>query len=151
MRMTWLGVASLVSMFSVGCGTAQNGIAVQDPIQVRAITGSFDWASTLVLQASREPHQLPPAVMPPGPSYACALCPAAMGPQQAANGWEIASRPDPVELATALGAPELASAISDRIVDADVALAETGKDDEAGARGIVSALSADLDRLAQLL
>jgi hypothetical protein len=153
MRMTWLGVASLLSMsLSVGCSTGPaQPSAVQDPIQIRAITGSFDWASTLVVQASREPKRLPPAVMPPGPSYACALCPSGMEPLVSPAGWELAARPDPVELAGSLGAPELASAISDRIVDAEIALSQTEVSDQAGARAIVSGLAADLDRLAQLL
>jgi hypothetical protein len=154
MKMTWLGVASLLSMsLSVGCSTgpAQTSAVAHDPIQINAIIGNFDWASTLVMQASHEPRQLPPAVMPPGPSYACALCPTGMGPLISPAGWELAGRPDPVELASSLGAPELASAISDRIVDAEIALSQTAVSDQASARTIVSGLAADLDRLAQLL
>jgi hypothetical protein len=147
---------------SVGCSTAPIDQPAQgeSSIQIRAITGHMDWVSTLVHNLSREPRQLPPAVMPPGPSYhrdtnprgpACALCPGAMGAQLSASGWELAGRPDPIEIASALGHPELATAISDHIVDSEIALSETPAGDTAGASAIVTALANDLDRLAQAL
>ena len=74
-----------------------------------------------------------------------------MGAQLSATGWELAGRPDPVEIANALGHPELATAISDHIVDSEIALSETVAGDSATANAIVTALANDLDRLAQAL
>jgi hypothetical protein len=160
MRMTWLGVASLVSVsFSVGCST---GAPVSS--QSAALSSQFftDIAvpPSIATLASLEPRQLPPAVMPPGPSYhqgddhpiapsgpACMLCPTTVGATVTAGGWELAGRPDPVEVAQALGAPELSSTISDRIVETEAALADVPASDSARANALVASLARDLDGL----
>lgn len=161
MRLTWLAVAAVSASFSVGCSTAPPA-STQSEIRIEAVTGT--WATGLVTAYARTPRQLPPAVFPPGPILqpgddapanprgpACALCPTGMGVSQAKTGWELLGRPDPIDIASALGAPELASAISDRITDAEIALAETAVNDQAKANQIVGSLAADLDQLAGLL
>jgi hypothetical protein len=163
MRMTWLGVASLLSVsFSVGCSTGAPTSA-QAALDTRLV-GQVELSSSLANLASAEPRYLPPGVVQPGPVYhegddhpmspsgpACMLCPTSFGATLDAGTWALAGRPDPVEIAEALGAPELASAISDRIVDTEAALAEVPASDHARANALAATLAHDLDALARSL
>jgi hypothetical protein len=162
MRLTWLGTASLLSLsLSFGCSTqAPATPSQQAPIRIDAVTGLNTWATTLVEQYAHMVRRLPPAVQPPGPVYrqdqaprapACLLCPTPLSAAFVADGWQLGGRPDPVDLANALGAPALSAAIADRITDAEIALAETAAGDVARADSIVAALAADFDALAQAL
>lgn len=160
MRMTLAGVASALCL-SFGCSSAPPASS-QAALHANNVAVTHDWAVAVARQFAPDPHQLPPAVVPPNPILrrdgdtnprgpACMLCPTAMGARASADGWELAGRPDPVEIATALGAPALAAPIADRITDAEIALAEASATDRDAAETIVRALAADLDGLAQQL
>jgi len=163
MRMTWLGVASLLSVsFSVGCSTGTPA-STQSAVDTR-LAGQVQLSSTLAELATAEPRYLPPGEVTPAPSYregddhptspggpACLLCPTTFGARLDAGVWTLAGRPDPVEIAGALGAPELTSSISDRIVDTEAALADVSASDGARAKALVSALAHDLDALTRSL
>lgn len=129
MRVTPLGLASLLSL-AAACSQPPETPA-RTSMRLAAVTSLRTYATGVVSQ------------------LACALCPADMGAKQSTDGWELAGRPDPVQIAEALGAPELAASIADRITDAEMALSETPNGDEARASDIVASLAHDLDQLAE--
>jgi hypothetical protein len=132
MRMTGLGVASLLSMsLAVGCSTSA-------PPSAQSVG-----PGPILREGDDHPTS------PGGP--ACLLCPTAFGVRLDAGVWTLAGRPDPVDIAGALGAPELTSSISDRIVDTEAALADVPATDGARAKALAAALAHDLDALTRAL
>jgi hypothetical protein len=166
MRVTRIGAAALLSMsFLVGCSAAPAGetASTQSSLRVERLAEGR-WSDRIINFSTQVPRGLPPQVNPRDPSYihgddgpappidpACMVCPVGMNPVTDGSAWLLGGRPDPVEIAAALGRPDLAAPIADRILDTESQLAETSLGDTVRAKGIVNLLASDLNELAQKL